>query len=95
MLEIYLNQTAVYKAKTGNDARGQPTYSAEKTIPCRMQSKAQAVLTTTGRTVVPQHTYYTMQEIKEGDMLDGKIIKAVSTQTGLNGEILGYKGVML
>ena len=52
------------------------------------------VVTATGQTVQTQHIYYTTQAINEGDMLNGKVIMAVSTWYGLNGEAMGYKAVV-
>lgn len=94
MLNSYLNQTAVYHCKTGTDDRGQPIYGDQIAITCRYQPKLQNVVTATGQTVQTQHIYYTTQAVNEGDMLNGKIVMAVSTWYGLNGEVMGYKAVV-
>ena len=79
MLNSYLGRTVGYRAKTGTDDRGQPTYGDQIAIACRYQPKLQTVVTATGQTVQTQHIYYTTQAINEGDMLNGKVIMAVST----------------
>lgn len=94
MLSSYLNQTAEHKPCTGTDDRGQPTYGVNVPVRCRRQSKAQNVLTATGQTVKTQHVYYTNSVVREGDMLDGKIVMGISQWTGLNGEIIGYRAVV-
>lgn len=94
MLGVYLNQTAQHQAKTGADGRGQPIYADALSISCRKQAKIQNVVTATGQSVQTQHTYYTLQEVAEGDMLDGRVVMAVSVWAGLNGEVMGYKAVV-
>lgn len=94
MLSAYLNQTAVFKACTGTDDRGQPVYGLPSVIKCRKQAKVQNVLTETGQSIRTQHVYYTKSQVSEGDLLDGKVIMGVSAWTGLNGEILGYMAVV-
>ena len=94
MLNNYLNQTAEYRKKTGTGDRGQPIYADAVTIACRCQLKLQNVVTATGQMVQTQHIYYTTQAVNEGDMLNGKIVMAVSTWYGLNGEAMGYKAVV-
>ena len=94
MLNSYLNQTAVYRSKTGTSDRGQPIYGEPMNIPCRKQDKAQNVLMSTAQTVRTQHIYYCKNTVNEGDMLDDKIVTAVSVWRGLGGEILGFKAVM-
>lgn len=94
MLNSYLNQTAVYHCKTGTDDRGQPIYGEPINIPCRHQPKIQNILTKDGQTVQTQHVYYLDAGVHEGDILNGKIVMAVSVWHGLNGEVMGYKAVV-
>jgi len=94
MLGDYLNQTVVYHGKTGTDDRGQPIYAEPITLPCRHQPKIQNVVTKDGKIVQTQHIYYTTQAVNENDMLNGKVVMAVSVWHGLNGEIIGYKAVV-
>lgn len=94
MLSGYLNQTAIYKPKTGTDDRGQPIYGEAVNIACRHQPKIQNILTNTAQTVQTQHVYYLTNHITEGGMLNGKIIMAVSEWVDLSGGIVGYKAVV-
>lgn len=94
MLSAYLNQTAEHGKKTGTGDRGQPIYADAVTIPCRKQAKIQNVVTATGQTVQAQHIYYTRRTVFEGDILNGKVIMAVSVWYSLTGEVMGYKAVV-
>ena len=94
MLSAYLNQTAEHGKKTGTDDRGQPVYGVVEAIPCRKQAKIQNVVTATGQTTQTQHIYYTRRTVFEGDILDGKVIMAVSVWYSLTGEVMGYKAVV-
>ena len=94
MLNSYLGRAVGYRAKTGTDDRGQPTYGDQIAIACRYQPKLQTVVTATGQTIQTQHIYYTTQAVNEGDRLNGKVIMAVSVWYGLNGEVMGYKAVV-
>ncbi len=94
MLGCYLNQMAQYRPCTGTDGRGQPIYGDALPLPCRRQSKAQNVLKATGQTIRTQHVYYLLNQIAEGDMLDGKVVMGVSEWAGLDGKPIGYKAVM-
>lgn len=94
MLGDYLNQTVVYHCKTGTDDRGQPIYAEPIMLPCRHQPKIQNVVTTTGQIVQTQHVYYLADYVAEGDMLDNKIVMAVSDWVDLGGEIIGHKAVV-
>lgn len=52
------------------------------------------MLTATGQSIRTQHVYYLLNQIAEGDMLDGKVVMGVSEWEGLNGKPIGYKAVM-
>jgi len=94
MLNAYLNQTAEYKPCTGTDDRGQSVYGAPVTLRCRMEQYTQNILTPSGQSVQTQHVYYLTESVSEGDLLNGKVVMAVSTWRNLNGRVLGYEAVV-
>lgn len=49
MIDSYLNQYVVLKAKTGYDAYRKPTTSTGKTIICRIQGSTKRIVTTEGK----------------------------------------------
>lgn len=93
MLSAYLNQTTVYRRKTGTDARGQPLYSAAETVACRRRSDTRLVLAADGQAVKCETVYYLAVTAREGDELDGRVVTAVSEWVNIDGEPWGCKAV--
>lgn len=92
-MSAYLNQTAVYRRKTGTDARGQPVYSAAEIVPCRRRSDTRLVLIAEGQAVKSETIYYLAVTARYGDELDGRLITAVSEWVSIDGEPWGCKAV--
>ena len=89
-----MNQTAVWKHKTGTNEYTESIYAPEASIPARIEERVRLVKDKTGNQVISRSTVFTMAQIKVDDLVDGKVALAVNNNTGLDGSIEGYE-VML
>lgn len=93
MLGIYLNQTAEYKAQTGTNDRGQPTYETAVSIPCRREKTDKVIITSTGEKKQAEYWYLLRNAVSTGDILDSKVVLSVSDYPDLSGKVIGYEAV--
>lgn len=91
MIEDYLNQTASWYAKTGNNSYGEPSYATVATIYCRWEDRHKLIRDATGAEIVSMAQCYTTSNIQENDKLTygGRdyIVLQVTDQPRLDGTV--------
>lgn len=91
MIENYLNQTATWQVKTGNNSYGEPTYSVAADISCRFEGKHRLVRSAEGVQVVSEATLYCTEAVKANDLITigGReyVVLSVADQPRLDGAI--------
>lgn len=91
MIEDYLNQTASWYAKTGNNSYGEPSYATVATIYCRFEDKRNLIKDATGKEIVSMAMMYTTSAINENDKITfgsrDYIVLRVTDQPRLDGTI--------
>lgn len=91
MIKDYLNQTASWQSKTGNNSYGEPTYGADCTINCRFEAKHSLVRNANGVTIDSMTKMYCVENIQEGDLITygGRtyIVLQVTDQPWVDGTI--------
>lgn len=94
MLDIYLNQTVVWKSKTTANEYNEATYSSTS-IPARFEYKRKIVRDKTGVQVISEAVCYTESAVQPDDVItfDGKDwpVVSVANQTDLEGTVLFYE----
>jgi hypothetical protein len=94
MLNDYLNQEAQHAVQTGFDDRGQAIYAAPVVVACRRQKKALTGYEKDAQKRTQQSVYYLINEVREGDKLDGYKVLSVNTWVELFGGTVGFKAVV-
>jgi hypothetical protein len=69
VIDIYLNQAAVWKQKTGTDGYGKATFEADQNIWVRLEYKSKLIRNTQGDLVVVQGTISTNKAIDAEDVV--------------------------
>lgn len=91
MIDGYINQTAVWRPKTGNDQYGRPVYGAPTTIKCRWEDRLDLRRNSEGVAIDTVAVCYCRENVKENDQLtfNGRahVVKSVTDQPWLNGTI--------
>ena len=98
MIENYLNQTATWKQKTGNNEYGEPVFQADQIISVRWEEKRRLARDQYGNQVVSEARVFCRETVAPGDVLnyngrDWPVI-TVSEVPLLNGQVL-YREVLL
>lgn len=92
MIEEYLNQTAVWRAKGAVSDTNEPTYAADVSIPCRIEYSRKMLRNKDGQEVVSMATVFTQAVVKPDDvMVIGGYswpVIAVADESDLSGDIL-------
>ncbi len=95
MIEVYLNQTAGWKQKTGSNKYNEPQHADQVGIPVRWQGKRRMVKNEQGEEVVSEVKVFTKDPVSLGDRLiyNGREWPVVSVLEvrGLDGEIEYYE----
>lgn len=95
MIEEYLNQTATWYQKTGQDAYGKPTYATPASIQCRFEGGMKLIKDKTGKDAVSQGIFYVLQKVGLDDKLEygGKqyTIMNYADVVGLEGDFVYRK----
>jgi hypothetical protein len=89
MIKGYLNQTATWEQKTGDDGYGEPTFATGKEIAVRWEGKRRLVRDQYGNEVISEARVFCVETVGPGDVLtydgtDWPVI-AVSEIPGLDG----------
>lgn len=69
MIENYLNQSASWQAKTGDNSYGEPTYGAAATISCRVEDIHRLTRDTEGVQVVSETTLFCLEAVRANDLI--------------------------
>lgn len=69
MIEGMLNQTAVWKRKTGDNEYGEPLYADPVTIKVRWEGKRRLVRNSQGKEVVSEARVFCMEQLSPDDTL--------------------------
>ncbi|MGL5718849.1 MAG: hypothetical protein ACRCX2_37955 [Paraclostridium sp.] len=93
MLENYMTMNAILKSKNGLNDFGEPSY-IEKNIACRLVDKFKEITNDKGEKVVSSGVIQTIEDVKVGDLINGRRIVAITSMTSLDG-VIGYKGYLL
>lgn len=95
MIEDYLNQSALWYHKTGQDAYGKHIYAEPIDIHCRFEGGMKLIKDKTGKDAVSQGTFYTKELIGLDDKLEygGKTYYVLNfaDTVGLEGEFIYRK----
>ena len=91
MIGNYLNQTAVWKKKTGDNGYGEPAFANPVAIKVRWEGRRRLVRDKQGKEVVSESEAICIEDVQADDVLvyggrDWPVI-AVSDVPELNGEI--------
>lgn len=97
-LNLFLNESIVWKPKTGTSFNGMPTLGEPETILARTYRKNEIIKDNMGKEVVSNARIYTKSEVKVGDYItidskDTEVI-AVAPQPDLDGAEI-YRKVFL
>ncbi len=94
LISGYLNQTARFERRDGNDEWGKPKYTPFEDIPCRKEKSIKFTILNADNRSQTQTVYYTATEVKAGDMIDGEVVTATEEWVFFGGQIVGYKAVI-
>ena len=88
----FLNKTATYEARQGEDGWGKHQFAAPKQIRVRITTKYKLLKTKTGHEFINVTEYMTEQPLKLGDRIDSNELQAVESIEDLKNTIgwLGY-----
>jgi len=90
-LSRYLNQTAIWKKKTGTlNGYGKPE-RVEAPLKCRIEKRIRLVKDQFGKEVVSDSTIYTEAAVTADDAVDGRPVLAVTDMVDVAGKIIGYE----
>lgn len=88
----YLKQTCVWEQRSDTpDSFGNWTYAAPQTIRCRHTTKTKQVNHPKDRTHVDVTIYWTIEEIKIGDRINGEEIMARQNVVDRSGRIVYWE----
>lgn len=85
MFEKYLNQTCKWSKFVGETDYGEKEYEEEVTLKCRIEMVHDYTQRTEGGVATLNTMYTTTQPIREGDLLDGRVVHKVDAPPMLNG----------
>ena len=92
MIDMYLNQSASWKALTGFDSYGKATWGTGTTINVRWESRQEKVINPQGAEVLSKGVFYCREDIKAGDLLtfgsEDMVVLTVNHYPGLDGNIV-------
>ena len=90
LIDGKLNQTILYKRRTGVSDTGRPLYEPPVSVPCRLEDDRRLVRNEQGQEVVSESVLFTDFRVYPQDAfeVDGKDIRViqVSNKVGLNGQ---------
>ncbi len=92
MITCYLNQTATWKRKTGNNEYGEPEFAASVDISVRWEGRRRLVRDRQGKEVISESEVFCVENIQPDDILtyggrDWPVI-AVSEIPDLSGNVM-------
>lgn len=85
MFEKYLNQTCKWEQFLSETDYGEKEYAIPVVLKCRIEVVQNYAQKSSGGVAILNTMYATTQPIREGDLLDGKIVHKVEAQPMLNG----------
>ncbi|MGF9711719.1 hypothetical protein [Paenibacillus naphthalenovorans] len=95
MIDLYANQTVIWKKKLSVNDYNEPDYDSGSQIDCRLEYKRKMVRDTEGQEVLSESAVYTETAVKIGDVIiiDGIDWNVISSnpQYDLFGEIVFYE----
>lgn len=97
-MDILLNQTAIWEPQEpypiSPNSDGEPVYGAPVFIKCRRETSIRRYEQAGGDLLKNTTEYYTTQEIKIDDKLDGQLVKFTEHYADLSGIVIGYRSVI-
>lgn len=93
LITPFLNQTAMWQAKTAENKYSEPEYAEAVFIKCRSQGHGVLYHTNTGDTKMSRNVYYCegSSKVAIGDLLDGFIVLEVQSLVAFDGTVVGLK----
>lgn len=95
MIDMYTNQTAVLKVKTGVNDANEAAYAPDVSITCRIESTTKMIRNKLGQEVLSVTTIFTKTPVKVDDVIITNIMEfpviSVSENAGLNGQVEFYE----
>jgi hypothetical protein len=95
MIDLYLNQRATLKKRTGVDDYNDTVFAADKIIKCRVDYTSRMVRNAQGQQFLSESTVITKDAVAVGDSLVVNGVEypvlSVSQQADLNGVVLFYE----
>jgi hypothetical protein len=90
-----MNQTAVWKRKTGVNEYNEQSFAADETIYCRIEYKGRMVRDSQKQQIMSEISVYTVSAVKPDDVIVIDSVEypvlTVANQADLDGDILFYE----
>ena len=90
MLSNYANQSLTWKHAGALNEYAEPTY-ATKTITGRKETGFKLIRNAQGQEIVSSAKVFTESAVEANDLIDGKLVIAVTSQVNLNGSVEFYE----
>lgn len=90
LLSNYANQSLTWKQAGALNEYAEPTYTST-TIKGRKETGFKLIRNAQGQEIVSSAKVFTESEVEANDLIDGKLVIAVTSQVNLNGSVEFYE----
>ncbi len=94
LLRDHLNQTVVLRRTGGRDFYGEIRYEDPVDLKARYSEKQQTVTNPQGQEVTSTAAVLTEEELRLGDLVNGRAVQSRESIVGFDGTVLGWRSYL-